>query len=109
MTLAEFELSVSQFLTPIIAIVVVLVVGIYIRGLANDIAEGLAFRRRGFRCFEPVEINDTRAIVISIGLRCTVFQMPNGTHIEYLSVPNSRLKFYDIKKLAPKLEESHAN
>ena len=99
---AEIKDQIIDMAVPLGTVVLLLVVALYLRGLAADIAGGFAFQRRGFRRFEGVEINDERAVIVSIGLRDTAFQMPSGDDMEYLVIPNSRLIFEKIKKLAPK-------
>ena len=100
--LPEIQAQVTDMVVPITTVIVILVAGLYLRGVAADIAAGLAFRRRGFLAFEAVEIDDARAVIVSIGLRNTAFQMPSGDDMEYLIVPNTRLIFHNIKKLAPR-------
>ena len=102
--LGKIELEIAQWLALGFVPIAALVIGRVIWNLAENVAGGIGFKARGFREEEVVKLDGELAVIVSMGLTFTKFQMPNGTHMEYEVFVNSRLKFQRIRKLAPKLK-----
>lgn len=74
LTLEAFSLQMSDLITPIIGLLLVIITGIFVKDLAIDLANGVAFRIFGpFKEGDEVILDAKRATVIRIGLTVTVF------------------------------------
>ena len=96
--LSQWELSVAQLIAPPVAVVIAAILFVYVRQLITCIAGASRFRSRGFRMFEYLEINDEPAVMVGQDIWSTNFLVGRLPSLKFLSVPNDRLKFLNIKR-----------
>jgi len=74
LTLDTFSLQVADLITPFLALLIVIITGIFVKDLAIDLANGVAFKLFSpFKEGDEVILDDKRATIIRIGLTVTVF------------------------------------
>lgn len=101
--LAGFEMSVAEFVGPIILVFFMLAFGKFFLKMVDEFVAGMIFRVRGYRIHDTVKINNASATISKIGLLSTHFQILNGDeYVEYVPVSNSRLDFADVRLVVEK-------
>jgi hypothetical protein len=100
MELTELSMSVSDMILPWIAVLISIVVTIWFKDIATNIAKGLAFKRKpGFEPGDKVYIDGEEALIISIGIQETVFEMQRDGKTVWRYVPNTRTEYIKLEKI----------
>lgn len=100
MELAELSMSVSDVLLPWVAVLISIVVTIWFKDFATNIAKGLAFKRKpGFEPGDKVYIDGEEALIISIGIQETVFELQRDGRTIWRYVPNTRTEYIKLEKI----------
>lgn len=95
-----FEIQLSQGAINVINIVLALIVGLAVRDLANSFVSGLLFYLSSdFKPGDLVYIDGERALIISIGIRQTIFNIEKEEGTSWRYVPNDRIKFARLEKI----------
>ncbi len=100
MELSELSMNVTDMLLPWIAILVSLVITIWFKDFATNIAKGLSFKRKpGFEPGDSVFLDGERALIISIGIQETVFEIQRDSNTVWRYVPNARTDIIKLEKI----------
>lgn len=100
MELTELSMSVSDMLLPWIAVLISVVVTIWFKDFATNFAKGLAFKRKpGFEPGDKVYIDGEEALIISIGIQETVFEIVRDGKTVWRYVPNTRTEYIKLEKI----------
>ena len=100
MELTELSMSVSDMLLPWIAVLISVVVTIWFKDFATNFAKGLAFKRKpGFEPGDKVYIDGEEALIISIGIQETVFEIVRDGKTVWRYVPNTRTEHIKLEKI----------
>jgi hypothetical protein len=101
MTPEQIGLQVSELITPFIGMMAVIVVGLLIKDIAGDIANGLSFKYFGpFKEGDECVLDGHKAIIVKIGMTVTVFGCddPDKGYI-WRYVPNDRIGYLKLGKI----------
>ena len=101
MTPEQLGLQVGELITPFIAMMAVIIVGLLIKDIAGDIANGLSFKYFGpFKEGDKCVLDDIEAIIVKIGMTVTVFGCddPDKGYI-WRYVPNDRIGYLKLGKI----------
>lgn len=107
LTLDTFSLQMADLVTPFLALLIVIITGIFVKDLAIDLANGVAFRIFGpFKEGDEVILDGKRATVIRIGLTVTVFGY-NDDAKGYIwrYVPNDKIGNLKLGKIISKTDK----
>lgn len=100
MELTELSMSVSDVLLPWIAVLISIVVSIWFKDFATNLAKGLAFKRKpGFEPGDTVYLDGEEAIIISIGIQETVFELKRDDKTVWRYIPNTRTDYVKLEKI----------
>lgn len=101
----EIEIAIGLAVGAFFAALTALVMGRGMMHMADCIVAGFAFRRRGFRNHDLVEVEGHKAVISSIGHISTTFRFDeNGAgdgYDRYRTVSNARLGWLNIAALVP--------
>ena len=111
-TIVQLELKAWHLAAPYVGAIVAYIGAISVVAWAQNVAAGIAFRRRGFKLNHPIRVDGLLCKITRVGLASTTFQVLETNPVErkkhhydeYLEVVNSRLKFLSIRRLVPKLD-----
>jgi len=102
MTPEDLGLQVSELITPFISMMAIIIVGLLIKDIAGDIANGLSFKYFGpFKEGDKVMLDGHKAVIVKIGLTTSVFGCDDKDQGIYLwrYVPNDRIGTLKLSKI----------
>lgn len=89
----------------LIEITVALVIGLAIRDIVNNFVQGLLFfLNRNFKPGCHVYIDGERAVIISCGIRQTIFRIENGRGTTWRYVSNDRIKSLKLERVVEPID-----
>lgn len=98
--LNTLSMSVSDMLLPWFAVLISVVVTIWFKDFATNLAKGIQFiRNPAFMPGDVVYLDGEEATIISIGIRQTVFAMDRDGQRVWRYIPNSRIDFVKLEKI----------
>jgi small-conductance mechanosensitive channel len=101
MTPEDLGLQVSELITPFLSMMAIIIIGLLIKDIAGDIANGLSFKYFGpFKEGDKCVLDGHKAIIVKIGMTVTVFGCddPNKGYI-WRYVPNDRIGYLKLGKI----------
>jgi len=101
MTPEQLSLQLGELVTPFVVMMVVIIVGLVIKDIAGDIANGLSFKYFGpFKEGDKCVLDGHKAIIVKIGMTVTVFGCndPEKGYI-WRYVPNDRIGYLKLGKI----------
>lgn len=108
MKITELSLQFADFITPALGVMVVVIVGLLLKDIASDIANGLSFKFFGpFKEGDKVVLDGHSAVVVKIGMTVTVFGCndPEKGYI-WRYVSNERIGMLQLGKvISPNTKE----
>lgn len=100
MELSELSMNLTDMLLPWIAILVSVIITIWFKDFATNFAKGLAFKRKpGFEPGDRVYLDGEKALIISIGIQETVFEIERDGITVWRYVPNTRTEYIKLEKI----------
>jgi hypothetical protein len=99
--ISKFSLQVGDLITPFVTMMAVVIVGLLIKDIAGDIANGLSFKYFGpFKEGDKVMLDGHKAVIVKIGLTTSVFGCddPDRGYI-WRYVPNDRIGMLKLGKI----------
>ena len=96
-----FSLQVGELITPFVTMMAVVIVGLLIKDIASDVANGISFKYFGpFKEGDKVMLDGHRAVIVKIGLTTSVFGCddPDRGYI-WRYVPNDRIGMLKLGKI----------
>lgn len=100
MELSELSMNLTDMLLPWIAILVSVIITIWFKDFATNIAKGLAFKRKpGFEPGDRVYLDGEKALIISIGIQETVFEIERDGITVWRYIPNTRTEYIKLEKI----------
>lgn len=100
MELSELSMNLTDMLLPWIAILVSVIITIWFKDFATNFAKGLAFKRKpGFNPGDRVYLDGEKALIISIGIQETVFELERDDITVWRYVPNTRTEYIKLEKI----------
>jgi len=105
-SLNELSSNFSEFLTPIIALSIGIVILMVMKTILTDIAKGLRFKfTPTFNEGDMVILDGDEAIIVKIGLLTSVFGITkkDGTYC-WRYIPNNRIEYLKLEKIISKEE-----
>lgn len=98
--LNTLSMSVSDMLLPWLAVLISVVVTIWFKDFATNLAKGIQFiRNSAFMPGDVVYLDGEEATIISIGVRQTVFALDRDGQRVWRYIPNSRIDFVKLEKI----------
>lgn len=102
-TLTEASLTIADFIVPWAALLISIVFVIWFKDMATKLAKGIMFRaNRNFNPGDVVLLNGDEAVIISIGITKTVFEIHKHNYVSWRYVPNDRIDFLVLEKIVKK-------
>ena len=101
MTPEDLGLQVSELITPFLSMMAIIIIGLVIKDIAGDIANGLSFKYFGpFKEGDKCVLDGHKAIIVKIGMTVTVFGCddPDKGYI-WRYVPNDRIGYLKLGKI----------
>jgi len=98
---SAFSLQVGELITPFVTMMAVVIVGLLIKDIASDVANGISFKYFGpFKEGDKVMLDGHRAVIVKIGLTTSVFGCddPDRGYI-WRYVPNDRIGMLKLGKI----------
>lgn len=93
-------MNLTDMLLPWIAILVSVIITIWFKDFATNIAKGLAFKRKpGFEPGDRVYLDGESALIISIGIQETVFEIERDGITVWRYIPNTRTEYIKLEKI----------
>ena len=93
-------MNLTDMLLPWIAILVSVIITIWFKDFATNFAKGLAFKRKpGFEPGDRVYLDGEKALIISIGIQETVFELERDGITVWRYVPNTRTEYIKLEKI----------
>lgn len=100
MELSELSNNLTSMLMPWVAVLVSVVVTIWFKDFATNFAKGLAFKRKpGFEPGDSVYLDGEKALIISIGIQETVFELERDGKTVWRYIPNTRTEYIKLEKI----------
>lgn len=100
MELSELSMNLTDMLLPWIAVLVSVIITIWFKDFATNFAKGLAFKRKpGFEPGDRVYLDGEKALIISIGIQETVFEIERDGITVWRYVPNTRTEYIKLEKI----------
>ena len=100
MELSELSMNLTDMLLPWIAVLVSVIITIWFKDFATNFAKGLAFKRKpGFEPGDRVYLDGEKALIISIGIQETVFELERDGITVWRYVPNTRTEYIKLEKI----------
>jgi hypothetical protein len=100
MELSELSMNLTDILLPWIAILVSVIITIWFKDFATNIAKGLTFKRKpGFEPGDRVYLDGEKALIISIGIQETVFEIERDGITVWRYIPNTRTEYIKLEKI----------
>lgn len=100
MELSELSNNLTSMLMPWVAVLVSVVVTIWFKDFATNFAKGLAFKRKpGFEPGDSVYLDGEKALIISIGIQETVFELERDGTTVWRYIPNTRTEYIKLEKI----------
>lgn len=101
---------IEQFMTPetlnLIEFIGTMILGFWIKDLVVNLVTGFTFwTNKSFNVGDEVYIDGSKAIIVRIGIRQTIFQIEDERGITWRYVWNDRIKFLKIEKVIRKDNE----
>ncbi len=104
LTLEAFSMQISDLITPFLGLLIAIITGIFVKDLAIDLANGIAFRFFGpFKEGDEVILEGEKATIIKVGMTVTVFgcnDIEKGYIWRY--VPNDKIGTLKLGKIINK-------
>ena len=93
-------MNLTDMLLPWIAILVSVIITIWFKDFATNIAKGLSFKRKpGFEPGDRVYLDGEKALIISIGIQETVFEIERDGITVWRYIPNTRTEYIKLEKI----------
>lgn len=100
MGISELSMNLTDMLLPWIAILVSVIITIWFKDFATNIAKGLSFKRKpGFEPGDRVYLDGEKALIISIGIQETVFEIERDGITVWRYIPNTRTDYIKLEKI----------
>jgi small-conductance mechanosensitive channel len=94
------EIMLSPAAITWISVILGIVVSLAIRDIANNLVQGFLFYIDStFKAGDLVYIDGEKAVIISVGLRTTVFNIKNGRGNTWRYVANEKIKSLKLEKV----------
>ena len=95
------DLAINDLIAPFFAIFFMFAFGKLLLIIVDNFVALTLLRLKGYKVHMTVRINGVIATITRMGILSTHFQIINGNdnRIEYISVSNTRLDYYDIRRL----------
>lgn len=101
--LSNLTIELTDVILPWIAILISVVITMWFKDIANNIAKGLSFKMKpGFEPGDRVFLDGEEAVIISIGIRETIFEFQRECGKCWRYVPNSRTEYLKLEKIVGK-------
>lgn len=92
--------NLTDIMLPWVALLVSVVIAIWIKDFATNFAKGLAFKRKpGFEPGDRVYLDGEEALIISIGIQETVFEIKRNGLTLWRYVPNTHTDSVRLEKI----------
>jgi small-conductance mechanosensitive channel len=101
MEIKDFSLQMGELLTPFISMMTIVIIGLLIKDLASDIANGISFKYFGpFKEGDKVILDGHKAVIVKIGLTVSVFGCddPERGYI-WRYIPNDKIGSLTLGKV----------
>ena len=101
MTPEQFSMQLSEWITPIVGMMLVVIISLLIKDIAGDIAKGISFKYFGpFKEGDKVMLDGHKAVIVKIGLTISVFGCddPDRGYI-WRYIPNDRIGSLKLGKI----------
>ena len=100
MNISELSMDLTDVMLPWIAVLVSVVITIWFKDFATNLAKGLQFiRNPAFMPGDVVYLDGEEATIISIGIRETVFAFDRDGQRVWRYIPNSRIDYVKLEKI----------
>lgn len=97
---SDIGLQVADLITPFLSMMVAIIVALWIKDYATQLAKGLSFKFMGpFKEGDHVILDNEKAVVVKIGGSMTVFGINNKHGYMWRYIPNSRISYTNLGKL----------
>jgi len=99
--ISTFSLQMGELITPFITMMAVVIIGLLIKDIAGDIANGISFKYFGpFKEGDKVMLDGHKAVIVKIGLTTSVFGCddPERGYI-WRYIPNDRIGTLKLGKI----------
>jgi hypothetical protein len=101
--IANLTTAITSAAMPWIALLFSIVVTIWIKDWATNLAKGWSFLKSpAFNPGDKVYIDGEPAMIISIGLTKTIFEIERDSKTVWRYIPNHRIDFVKIEKIVDK-------
>ena len=98
--MGDFAINLTPGTINMIEIMLGIIAAMAFRDVANSVIAGLLFFiDRTFLPGDKVYIDDVPAIIISIGIRKTIFRIHDSRGVTWRYVPNERIKLLKLEKI----------
>jgi len=99
------DITLTPGMINLIEITIALIIGMAVRDIANNFVQGFLFYlNRNFKPGHQVYIDGEKAVIISCGIRQTIFRIDNGRGQTWRYVYNDKIKNLKLEKVVePKL------
>jgi len=96
----DIGLQIADLITPFLSMMVAIIVALWIKDYATQLAKGLSFKHLGpFKEGDHVIIDGDKAVVVKIGASMTVFGINNKFGYMWRYVPNTKIANAKLGKL----------
>ena len=90
----------TSLVTPFISALVALVFTLWMKDLAEKFAKGLMFKMNGaFHQGDRVILDGENSIIVSIGVKQTIFAIQKEDQMVWRYVPNERIPWLNLEKI----------
>ena len=101
--LEELSIELTQFILPLISVLLSIVLVFWFKDFATSLAKGLKFKQNplfneGDKCL----LEGEEAIIVKIGIRSTVFGLYTSRGYTWRVVPNERIEYLKLEKVIDK-------
>lgn len=92
--------TIVQFLTPYLVLLLAGILGLWMKDLIGDLVAGIRWKMKpGFEPGDQVFLDGEKAIIVSIGITQTIFQIDNGRGTVWRYVPNTRVHYLRLERI----------
>ena len=102
MTPEQLSLQLTEWAMPFVSMMAIIIIGLLIKDLAGDIANGISFKYFGpFKEGDKCILDGHTAVVVKIGLTVTVFGCMDKDRGQYLwrYIPNDKIGSLKLAKV----------
>jgi hypothetical protein len=100
--------TIVTFLSPYIALLLAGILGLLAKDLIGDLVAGIRWKLKpGFEPGDEVFLDGEKAIIVSLGITQTIFQIDNGRGTVWRYVPNTRVHYLRLERIVKPAEKKH--